>query len=193
MNLTLYSIKALIVADSASGSRVLAKYYAPPPGTHVGPSAVADMTTLKEQKAFERRLWDKTRKALQSEIILFDNHVVVYKVAADCVFYVVGSLEENEVMLLSALTTVIESLNLVLLKYQSTDKRTLLDHFDLVALALDECIDQGVMLETDPGLIASRVSKRASEMADISLGDPQSISNALSKAKESFFAGVLLQ
>ncbi|ORZ41586.1 Longin-like domain-containing protein, partial [Catenaria anguillulae PL171] len=191
-NLTLYSARALLILDAANGSRVLAKYYAPPAGMGAPPSAVESMT-VREQKAFERKLWEKTRKALTSEIVLFDNHVVVYKSVSDVILYVVGTLDDNEVMLSSALNTVFESINLVLLYYQSTEKRTILDYMDLVALTVDECIDQGFMLETDPGTIVARVSKRPSEMADVSLGDPQSISDALNKAKEQFFAGVLLK
>ncbi|KAI9179355.1 Golgi-to-ER vesicle coat component [Blastocladiella emersonii ATCC 22665] len=193
MNLTLYAVRALLVLDAATSGRVLAKYYVPPAGIPAGAPTGAELATVKEQKAFERRLWDKTRKQLTAEVILFENYVVVYKAVADVLVYVVGSLDENEVMLAAALHTVVESVNLVLLKYQSTDKQTIVDHMDLVALAVDECIDQGVVLETDPGTIAARVSKRPSEMADISLGDPQSISDALNKAKEQFFAGVLLK
>lgn len=41
----------------------------------------------------------------------------------------------------------------------ATDKRTIVENYDLVALAIDEIIDDGVILETDPVLIASRVSR----------------------------------
>lgn len=41
----------------------------------------------------------------------------------------------------------------------TTDKRTILENFDIVSLAIDEIADDGVILETDPATIASRVSK----------------------------------
>jgi hypothetical protein len=47
-NLSLYSIKAVVLLD-ASGNRVLAKYYG------------SEQTSLKEQKAFEKGLFEKTR------------------------------------------------------------------------------------------------------------------------------------
>ncbi|KAJ3362126.1 Golgi-to-ER vesicle coat component [Allomyces arbusculus] len=201
MNLTLYTVKALILLDVSNGSRVLAKYYntgapsnaATSPSVAAGPAPTAtEFATLKDQKAFERRLWEKTRKLLNNEIILFDNHVVVYKGMADVVLFVVGSLEENELMLSSVLNTLYEAINLVLLKYQ-TEKRTIIENMDLVALAIDECIDNGIVIETDPGTIASRVSKRPSELADISFNDPNSISGAMNKVRDSFFAGILLK
>lgn len=50
VNLSLYSIKAVLLLD-AEGNRVLAKYYG------------SDYTNLKEQKAFEKGLYDKTKRA----------------------------------------------------------------------------------------------------------------------------------
>ena len=40
-----------------------------------------------------------------------------------------------------------------------TDKRTILENYDLVSLAMDEIVDDGIILETDPVMIASRVSR----------------------------------
>ncbi len=40
-----------------------------------------------------------------------------------------------------------------------TDKRTILENYDLVSLAMDEIVDDGIILETDPVIIASRVSR----------------------------------
>ncbi len=59
MNLSLYSINAFIVLDT-EGHRVLAKYYRPK-GHPQGESK--ELLTLKDQKAFEKGLWQKTKKA----------------------------------------------------------------------------------------------------------------------------------
>ena len=40
-----------------------------------------------------------------------------------------------------------------------TDRRTILENYDLVSLAMDEIVDDGIILETDPVIIASRVSR----------------------------------
>ena len=34
-----------------------------------------------------------------------------------------------------------------------------MENYDLVALAIDEIVDDGIVLETDPVVVASRVSK----------------------------------
>ena len=57
-NLTLYSIQAFIILD-AEGHRVLAKYYRP--NSHPQ-GQFKEFQTVKEQKAFEKGLWQKTKK-----------------------------------------------------------------------------------------------------------------------------------
>ena len=42
---------------------------------------------------------------------------------------------------------------------QSVDKRTIVENYDLLALAIDEIVDDGVILETDPTIIVQRVSR----------------------------------
>ena len=58
MNLSLYSVQAFVVLDT-EGNRVLAKYYrskSHPQGES------KELLTLKEQKVFEKGLWQKTKK-----------------------------------------------------------------------------------------------------------------------------------
>lgn len=70
-NLSLYTVTALLILD-ADGNRVLAKYYAPPHdtsgtfaaelGVGAGGPGQAGLQTLKEQRAFEKSVWEKTRR-----------------------------------------------------------------------------------------------------------------------------------
>ena len=64
---SLYNIKAIMIMDN-DGSRLLAKYY----DDTIYPS-------LREQKNFEKLVFDKTHKA-DSEIALLEGLTVVYKV-----------------------------------------------------------------------------------------------------------------
>ena len=63
----------------------------------------------------------------------------------------------------------------------AVDKRTIVENYDLVTLAIDEIIDDGIILETDPVLIASRVTKApaqdAPNMKNIDLSE-QGLMNA---------------
>ena len=58
-NLTLYTTTAFLIVDS-DGQRVLAKYYRPK-GSPL--SDAKGLANVKEQKAFEKGLWEKTKKA----------------------------------------------------------------------------------------------------------------------------------
>jgi hypothetical protein len=50
----------------------------------------------------------------------------------------------------------------------STDRRSIIENYDLVSLAIDEIIDDGIILETDPVIVASRVSRApAQDMANM--------------------------
>ncbi|KAL7746383.1 Golgi-to-ER vesicle coat component [Sorochytrium milnesiophthora] len=193
MNLTLYTTKAFFILDAANGSRVLAKYYT---------NAHQEYPTVKEQRQLEKSLWDKTKKLLNNEILLFENQVVVYRASVDVIFYLVGSAEENEVMLTTVLQVIYDSLGLILPYVASpnstsvpiltrqhsnnqVEKRNLIGSMDLTALTLDQCIDNGIIIETDPATVASRVSKKSADMVDLTIGD-QSIGDAFNKAKEQF-------
>lgn len=75
------------------------------------------------------------------DIILYDNRVVVYKTESDTMLFVVGSADENEILLFSAVLALRDSLN-ILLK-TSVDRRTIIENYDLVCLAIDELCDDG--------------------------------------------------
>uniref|UniRef100_A0AAX7UBC0 Coatomer subunit zeta n=1 Tax=Astatotilapia calliptera TaxID=8154 RepID=A0AAX7UBC0_ASTCA len=81
---SLYTVKAVLILDN-DGDRLYAKYY--------------DDTypTVKEQKAFEKNIFNKTHRT-DSEIALLEGLTVVYKSNIDLFFYVIGSSHENEVI-----------------------------------------------------------------------------------------------
>jgi hypothetical protein len=105
VNLTLYTVKAVVMLDS-EGGRVLAKYFG------------SDYTSAKDQKAFEKGLYEKTKRALHGEILMFDNQVVLYRFHEDVFFYIVGMPEENEAMLLVILNAFSEAVS-TLLRYRN--------------------------------------------------------------------------
>ncbi|MCJ1341290.1 Golgi-to-ER vesicle coat component [Bachmanniomyces sp. S44760] len=161
-NLSLFSVNAILILSTDDQSRILAKYYnAPhpppnnPPNSHNYPGA-NPYPQVKEQKAFEKGLMEKTNKTI-TDVILYDNRVVVFKMEGDVMLYVVGGAEENELLIYGVVLALRDSLS-ILLK-NSIDKRTIIENYDLVSLAIDEIVDDGIVLETDPVIVASRVSR----------------------------------
>lgn len=70
---------------------------------------------MKAQKTFEKGLLEKTAKQT-GDIILYDNHIVLYKMESDAMMYVVGGVDENEVLLYNVMLALRDSLHL-LFKY----------------------------------------------------------------------------
>ncbi|CAG9533154.1 unnamed protein product [Cercopithifilaria johnstoni] len=154
---SLYTIKGIAILDQ-DGNRILAKYY----DDQVFPST-------KEQKAFEKSLFQKTCKA-NAEIILLDGMICVYRSNVDLFFYVMGGADENELILVSALNCLYDSVSLVLRK--NMEKKALVDDMDIAMLIIDEICDDGVLMETEPQAVVSRCALRTDELT---FGD-QSIS-----------------
>jgi len=161
---SLYTVKAILILDN-DGNRIISKYYDD------------SFTTTKEQKAFEKNLFNKTHRA-NAEIIMFEGMTCVYRSNVDLFFYVVGSSQENELILVSVLNCLYDAISQMLKK--NVEKRALLDNLDGAFLALDEICDNGIILESDPHTIASRVSIRGE---DIPLGE-QTVAQVLQSAKE---------
>ncbi|TFL02812.1 coatomer protein [Pterulicium gracile] len=175
-NLSLYSINAFVILDS-EGNRVLAKYYRPK--SH--PQADSQgLITLKEQRAFEKGLYAKTKKA-GGEIILYDSHLAVYKHSLDLILYFISGPDENELMLSAALNALVDALQMLL--RNQVEKRGVLENLDLVVLCLDETVDDGIIVDTDSSAIASRVSRPRPDTTEIVINE-QTIMNAYQTVKE---------
>lgn len=47
------------------------------------------------------------------------------------------------------------------------DKRSVVESYDLVTLAIDEIVDDGIILETDPTIVVQRVSRAPAQDVDL--------------------------
>ncbi|KAK6014228.1 clathrin adaptor complex small chain [Ostertagia ostertagi] len=121
---SLYSVKGIVILDQ-DGNRVIAKYF--------------DKTTFgttKEQKAFEKSLFQKTSRNSSSEIILLDGVTCIYRSNVDLYMYVLGSSRENELVLESLLNCLFDAISTVLRK--NVEKKALIDAMDTCILIIDE-------------------------------------------------------
>lgn len=163
-------IKALFILDS-EGQRICAKFYA------------GNFKTIAEQEALEKMLPRSAEPGSEADILMIENHVVVFRNGGSGVmFYVVGSDTENELILTAVLNAAFDSLSTLL--RDQLDRRMLLDNFELVLLTLDEIVDDGVILEVDEKAVRNRVlMKGATAENDTAVGD-MTIAEAVEKAKE---------
>jgi hypothetical protein len=130
-----------------------------------------------------------------AEIIMFDDVIVTYKFIGDLMFYVVGHADENEIVLANVLVGFYDSVAMLL--RNAVEKKTVLENLDLVLLCMDELAEGGLILETDPTVIATRVTMRqgdgsAEEMA-MAMENPglQSLSVAFGNVKEQLARSLL--
>ncbi|KAI0224461.1 Coatomer subunit zeta-1 [Lamellibrachia satsuma] len=161
---SLYIVKAILILDN-DGNRLISKYY--------------DDTypTAKEQKVFEKSLFTKTHRA-NAEIIMLEGLTCVYRSNVDLFFYVIGSAQENELILVNVLNCFYDAVSQILRK--NVEKRVLVDNMDGIFLAIDEVCDNGIILESDSSVISQKVSFRSD---DIPLGE-QTVAQVLHSAKE---------
>ncbi|KAG0147541.1 hypothetical protein CROQUDRAFT_670436 [Cronartium quercuum f. sp. fusiforme G11] len=212
-NLSLYTTTAVVLIDS-EGNRLLAKYFDPP---HLRQQAAAEPTkkpnpgmaqlgftgfgsqfrTLKDQRAFEQTVWEKTKKST-GDILIIQNQLVLYRSIIDMTIYVVAQESENELMLHTFLNSFCDAIS-ILLRNQ-VEKRSVLENLDLVSLCLDEMVDDGIILETDAVAIASRVSRPKADvgvgvnLADITINEQtimQAFSTLRDKAAQKILQGSL--
>ncbi|KFU90272.1 Coatomer subunit zeta-1, partial [Chaetura pelagica] len=113
--------------------------------------------TAKEQVTFERNIFRKTHQA-GGEITSLEGLTIVYRSSVDLFFYVVGGCQENELMLFAVLTCLLDALGHLLRK--EVEKRCLLDNMEGTFLVVDEIVDKGVILESDPQQVIQRLSLR---------------------------------
>ncbi|GAU22468.1 hypothetical protein TSUD_123550 [Trifolium subterraneum] len=164
------SVKNILLLDH-DGRRVAVKYFSD------------EWATNSAKETFENLVFEKTQKTLarnEAEIILLENHIVVYKFAQDLQFFVTGGDEENELILSSVLQAFFESVTILL--RGNVDKKEALENLDLILLCIDEIIDGGIVLETDPNVIAGKVASNSTDS-----GAPlseQTLSQALATARE---------
>ncbi|XP_069732894.1 coatomer subunit zeta-2 isoform X2 [Phaenicophaeus curvirostris] len=145
---SLYTVKALLILDS-HGQRLLAKYYD------------STFPTAKAQAAFERSIFKQSQRA--GEIACLEGLTIVYRSSVDLFFYVVGGCQENELMLSAVLTCLLDALGHLLRK--EVEKRWLLENMEGTFLVVDEIVDRGVILESDPQQVIQRLSPRVPEPA----------------------------
>ncbi|CAF0733829.1 unnamed protein product [Brachionus calyciflorus] len=163
MEPSLYTIKAILILDN-DGNRLIGKYYD------------NTFSSIKEQVDFEKILFNKTHKA-NGEIIMLDNLTIVYRSIVDLFFYVIGSTSDNEIMLVSVLNCLYDSISQILRK--NMEKKYLFDYMDAVELTVDEICDNGILMETDPTAIAQRAGLKD----DVPLGE-QTVMDVVKSARD---------
>jgi hypothetical protein len=165
--MALVHVKALLTLDN-SGHRVFAKYYRGFQSSRAG------------QSGFEAQLFSKAQrmgaKPKTTEVTTLDQVTVLFKPVGDVTFFVVADQNENEILMQQLLDCIVEACEL--LYREELERRTILEAPHWLMIAVDEMIEDGLILTQDPNEIFERSS----------IGDSSEFS---SKRKEGTFERAL--
>ncbi|ELP90064.1 coatomer subunit zeta-1, putative [Entamoeba invadens IP1] len=164
------TVKALLITD-LDGKRLFSKFY--------------DKEILKpKQTDIELHVAKSTTSKGNSELFLLDKYLVIYKIVSDLIISIITDATENELFVNNALSCIVDTFGIVF-SSKGFDKKTALEYFDKVAITVDEVIDDGFILDTDPETVANRVNLKGLEGNEsINLSDA-TITDALHFAKGS--------
>jgi len=90
------------------------------------------------------------------DILLFEKYTSCFKFQTDLYIYVVGSIDENELILSNVLETLVDALDTLF--GGQLEKRTFLENFEPIILCVDEILEDGYIMELDSSNVSSRVS-----------------------------------
>mmetsp|Transcript_12568 Transcript_12568/g.19777 ORF Transcript_12568/g.19777 Transcript_12568/m.19777 type:complete len:196 (-) Transcript_12568:698-1285(-) len=148
------SISSVVILDN-NGERIAARYFGD------------GLQTFGQQTAFEKSLLNKALKSTsvgESDIVMFDGHIAVFRGGKDVFLFVTGDQDENEIILVEVLNALYNTCT-ALLPGGSVDRQGMLDRLDTVLLCLDELVDGGVILEIESSAIVNRVGMKGADGA----------------------------
>ncbi|BFU25022.1 clathrin adaptor complex small chain subfamily protein [Entamoeba histolytica HM-1:IMSS-B] len=171
VNMNTPTIKALIIID-LDGKRLYSKFYEKNPNV-----------PLHKQHDIETRIAKAVSGKGNSELFLLDKYVVLYRMVSDLIIAALTDPQENELFVSNALNCIVEGFEIIFDK--GLDKKIALEFYDKIAIAIDEVIDDGIILEVDSEEMANRVSFKNIKGNETGFGGDGTFTSALNFAKGS--------
>ncbi|ESL08943.1 coatomer zeta subunit [Trypanosoma rangeli SC58] len=159
----LHHVQGISILNDVGG-RVFAKYY-----VNSEMQAAGVLNTKEKQRELELAIHAAARDSKRSgsismdgDIMIHGGHTILLQVCDDITFIVVGDDNENELVLHSVLRGLVDALRQEL-NVLDLNLRSLLDKYDAVVLTVDELVDEGIILETNPNSICQDVAPFVAE------------------------------
>ena len=168
------TIRALLIID-LDGKRIYSKFYEKNP-----------TITLSKQQDIESRIAKSVSSKGNNDLFLLDKYVVLYRQMSDVIVAMLTDPQENEIFVNMALNCLVDGFDKIF--DRGFDKKVALEYYDKIAIAIDEVIDDGIILETDSQQLADRVNFKNLEGTESSGFSDISLSSALNFAKGSLLS-----
>lgn len=184
--LSLYTISSFVILND-KGRRVFNKYYTNPfikyqqyeKSKESSNTQVPEDLSLnkKKQVEYERNVYKKIKEQHIShnkdiELLVLDTKTIIYQKVNDLYFVMQSnssSQNTNEILLQAVFEGIIKSLDLLL--DGSVDFGTIIDNYDLLALVVDEAIDDGIVLQFEESCIVNRITLMTQDEGQININN----------------------
>eukprot|EP00826_Nyctotherus_ovalis_P051085 TRINITY_DN6366_c0_g1_i2.p1 TRINITY_DN6366_c0_g1~~TRINITY_DN6366_c0_g1_i2.p1 ORF type:complete len:175 (-),score=43.24 TRINITY_DN6366_c0_g1_i2:128-652(-) len=126
------SILALLVLDS-EGKRLFTKYYN------------LTFKSKDEELDFEQEVFSKaSTQSTDSEILTFDQYIIVPKAYPNFGIYIIGDVKDNELILGEVMDTLSTALELIFV--EGVESSGITQFMNVFLLVVDELIESGIIL-----------------------------------------------
>jgi hypothetical protein len=166
MEAFIHVVDAFIILN-AEGKRLYSKYYT---------NNVKEASREQFENKIHKNINTKQVDISDTNIVQIDGRTVIYQIEKDVILCVIGPLQENELVLCEVLTALTLSLRTLLRNQVET--RTIMENFELLLLSIDEIVDGGIIIETEPDMISNRVLNAIGESSGSVAGEAEVISQA---------------
>lgn len=85
-----------------------------------------------------------------------ENYVALFRCYADMTIYLLGNKDDNELVLAQVLDCVHDCWDKIF--KHSIERKSLINNMTAVILVIDELVDQGIIMSTDPNTILKRIN-----------------------------------
>ena len=92
----------------------------------------------------------------ENDIMTVENYTAIFRCYVDMTIYILGSKDDNELVLAMVLDTIHECFDTVF--KHSIERKSLINNMTAVILVIDELIDQGIVMAAESSTILKRIN-----------------------------------
>eukprot|EP00914_Ancora_sagittata_P009289 GHVO01017819.1.p1 GENE.GHVO01017819.1~~GHVO01017819.1.p1 ORF type:complete len:177 (+),score=25.71 GHVO01017819.1:65-595(+) len=174
MHIPLVNIEGIAVLDT-DGDRIAVKYMSQSPDK-------------KEIESYLIQQWSKQSSRDTVDFVVFQDYCILYTVCSNVMVAIIGSDDENEVLLRDILNNVVQACTKL---YGSNwHKGTLRANLEMLLILLDETLEGNMVFELNSSVLVDRVRMSGGDTSAKSEGGGQ-FNKALLSARESIIRNLL--
>ena len=109
-----------------------------------------------------------------------DNYVAIFRCYSDMTIFIIGHIDDNELILGMLLDCMHECFDRIFRK--GIERKSLIENMSGVILVIDELLDSGIIMHLEPTIILARIDTKAGKGGHSAAGDHSSSSTTASSS-----------